>query len=58
MKPKSDLTNVAAYASAGAAAVGVGSALVPKVGWSAAEIRTRAAALRAAWRQHSVTEPK
>jgi len=45
------LDNLAAYVKAGAAAVGLGSQLVGKPGQDANELKKRAAALRAAWRE-------
>jgi 2-dehydro-3-deoxyphosphogluconate aldolase/(4S)-4-hydroxy-2-oxoglutarate aldolase len=45
------LDNLAAYVKAGAAAVGLGSQLVGKPGQEADELKKRAAALRAAWRE-------
>lgn len=41
--------NAREYKEAGAVAVGIGSWLVPKSGWSKPEIAARARALRAAW---------
>lgn len=43
------LANIADYARAGAAAVGIGGSLVPRSGSSMADITARARALRAAW---------
>jgi Entner-Doudoroff aldolase len=45
------LENIAAYARAGAAAVGLGSQLVAGRGQGSAELKARAAALRAAWQE-------
>ncbi len=45
------LNNIADYAQAGAAAVGVGGALIPKTGWTSAEITARAKALKAIWNE-------
>jgi 2-dehydro-3-deoxyphosphogluconate aldolase / (4S)-4-hydroxy-2-oxoglutarate aldolase len=45
------LDNIAAYARAGAAAVGLGSQLVAGRGQASAELTRRAAALRAAWQE-------
>jgi len=44
-----DLDNIGLYAHAGAVAVGIGSALIPKSGWSEAEITSRARVLHKAW---------
>jgi 2-dehydro-3-deoxyphosphogluconate aldolase / (4S)-4-hydroxy-2-oxoglutarate aldolase len=44
-----DLDNIGLYAQAGAVAVGIGSALIPKSGWSEAEITSRSRALQGAW---------
>lgn len=49
-----DAGNIGDYARAGAAAVGVGSSLIPKSGWSQAEIINRARLLRSAWEQGQV----
>jgi 2-dehydro-3-deoxyphosphogluconate aldolase/(4S)-4-hydroxy-2-oxoglutarate aldolase len=43
------LDNIAAYARAGAAAVGVGSSLLPKSGWTSDAIIDQAKALHTAW---------
>jgi 2-dehydro-3-deoxyphosphogluconate aldolase/(4S)-4-hydroxy-2-oxoglutarate aldolase len=43
------LDNIAAYARAGAAAVGVGSSLLPKSGWTPTAIIDQAKALHTAW---------
>lgn len=51
------LDNIAQYARAGAVAAGVGGALIPRSGWSAAQITSRAKALRTAW-QAAVTRPE
>ncbi len=44
-----DVDNIGEYARAGAVAVGIGSALIPKRDWSAQAIISKARALRAAW---------
>ena len=46
-----DVDNIGDYARAGAVAVGIGSALIPKRDWSAQAIISKARALRAAWEQ-------
>lgn len=46
-----DANNIDDYARAGAAAVGVGGSLIPKVGWSQAQIITQARILRLKWEQ-------
>ena len=44
------LDNIADYAREGAMAVGVGGALIPRSGWKASEITSKAKALGKAWR--------
>ncbi len=44
-----DVDNIGEYARAGAVAVGIGSALIPKQDWSAQAIITKARALIEAW---------
>ena len=46
-----DVDNIGDYAQAGAVAVGIGSALIPKRDWSAQAIISKARALRSAWEQ-------